>query len=81
MQVYATDRVASIVTPVRELKGFAQVTLAAGETATVRIPLPVDTLSIVTPEEKTVLEPGEFEIQAGHDSRPGSLLMAVLTVE
>jgi len=81
VQVYATDRVASIVTPVRELKGFAQVTLAAGETATVRIPLPVDTLSIVTPEEKTVLEPGEFEIQAGHDSRPGSLLMAVLTVE
>jgi beta-glucosidase len=81
VQVYAADRAASIVTPVRELKGFAQVAIPAGKTVTVTVPIPVDTLSIVTPDERTVLEPGEFEIQAGHDSRPESLLTAVLTVE
>jgi beta-glucosidase len=81
VQVYAADRLASIVTPVQELKAFAQVSIRAGETATVRIPLPVDSLSIVTPDEKTVLEPGEFEIRAGHDSRAGSLIATTLTVE
>lgn len=80
VQVYATDRVASIVRPVRELKAFSKVALAAGETATVSIPLPVDSLALVAPDERTVLESGEFEIQAGHDSRSGSLLTAVLAV-
>ena len=80
VQVYAADRVASIVTPVRELKGFAQAEIPAGKTVSVSVQLDVDSLSIVTPEEKTVLEPGEFEIQAGHDSREESLLKAVLTV-
>ena len=81
VQVYATDRVASIITPVRELKGFTQVAIPAGKTVTVSVPIPVDSLSIVTPDEKTVLESGEFDIQAGHDSRTESLLFATLTVE
>ncbi|HPS44642.1 MAG TPA: fibronectin type III-like domain-contianing protein [Treponemataceae bacterium] len=81
MQVYATDRVASIVTPVRTLKGFVQVTIPAGATVTASVQLSVSDLSIITPDERTVLEPGEFEIQAGHDSRSESLLTAVLTVE
>lgn len=81
VQVYATDRVASIVTPVRTLKGFVQVTIPAGATVTASVPLSVSDLSIITPDERTVLEPGEFEIQAGHDSRPESLISAVLTVE
>jgi beta-glucosidase len=80
VQVYATDRVASIVRPVRELKAFAKVSIDAGETSTVSIPLPVDALALVAPDERTVLESGEFEIQAGHDSRSGSLLAAVITV-
>lgn len=81
VQVYATDRVASIITPVRELKGFTQVAIPAGKTVTVSVPIPVDSLSIVTPDEKTVLESGEFDIQAGHDSRTESLLFATLTIE
>ena len=80
VQVYMMDRVASIVRPVRELKAFAKIAIAAGETATVAIPLPVDSLALVTSDERTVLESGEFEIQAGHDSRSGSLITAVLTV-
>jgi len=40
----------------------------------------VDSLSLVTQDEKRVLESGEFEIQAGHDSRPESLVTRILTV-
>jgi len=80
VQVYATDLVASVTRPVRELKGFNQVTIASGATVTVSIPLAVDSLSLVNADEKSVLEAGEFEIQAGHDSRKGNLLVAMLTV-
>jgi len=80
VQLYVSDLVASIVTPVRELKGFARVSVPAGKTVTVRIPLPTDSLSLVNAEEKRVLEPGDFLILAGHDSRPQSLLEARLTV-
>ncbi len=81
VQVYARDRIASIVTPVRQLRAFSQVTVPAGKTVTVSIPLEVDSLALVAPDERTILERGEFEIQAGHDSRDGSLLVAVLTVD
>lgn len=80
IQIYVTDRVSSVVTPVLELKAFAQIELKAGETATAAIPLNVDSLSLVTQDEKTILEKGEFEIRAGHDSRMESLLMTVLTI-
>lgn len=80
VQVYVTDRVSSVVTPVLELKAFAQIELKAGERATVTIPLAVDSLSLVTQDEKAILEKGEFEIRAGHDSRMKSLLMTMLTI-
>jgi len=80
VQVYAADRLSSVVTPVRELKAFRKATIAAGKTVTVSVPLEVDSLSLITADEKRVLESGEFEIQAGHDSRPASLLARILTV-
>jgi len=81
VQVYVRDRIASIVTPVRQLRAFSQVTVPAGKTVAVSIPLEVDSLALVAPDERTILESGEFEIQAGHDSRGDSLLTAVLTVD
>lgn len=80
VQVYVSDLVASIVTPVRELKAFARALIPAGKTVTVSVPLEIDSLSLVNAEEKRVLEPGTFEILAGHDSRLPSLLKATLTV-
>ncbi len=80
VQVYAADRIASVVTPIRELKAFRQVLIGAGQTVTVQIPLDVDSLSLITQDEKQVLESGEFEIQAGHDSRSESLITRILTV-
>jgi len=80
VQVYAKDLVASVARPVRELKGFSQVPIASGATVTVSISLPVDSLSLINADGKTVLEAGVFEIQAGHDSRKESLIGAILTV-
>lgn len=80
VQLYANDLVASVARPVRELKGFSQIQITAGATVTVCIPLAVDSLSLVNADEKTVLEAGDFEILAGHDSRKESLLAVVLTV-
>lgn len=80
VQVYAHDRVASIVRPVLELKAFAKVRVKAGETVTAIIPLAVDSLSFVGADGRRALEAGEFDIRAGHDSRDASLLTAVLTV-
>jgi len=80
VQVYASDLVASVTRPMRELKGFIQAEIAAGATVTVSVPLAVDSLSLVNADGKTVLEAGVFEIQAGHDSRKKSLISAVLTV-
>lgn len=81
VQVYAADLVASVVTPVRELKAFKKVTVPAGSALEVEIPLEVSTLSVVTADERVVVEPGDFEILVGRDSRPESLRAALLTVE
>lgn len=80
VQVYSRDEVASIVTPVRELRAFKKVTVKAGETLSVTIPLPVSSLSLVNASGKRVVESGEFIIEAGHDSRTESLISAKLTV-
>jgi beta-glucosidase len=80
VQLYVNDVVSSVVTPVRQLKGFVKTEIRSGETKTVEIRLPVGELYIVDENENQVVEPGEFEILVGPDSRPESLLKAVLTV-
>ena len=78
VQLYVTDRIASLVRPVRELKGFARAHVRAGESAEVSIQLDWTALTLVDQHGRTILEPGEFDIQAGHDSRAKSLVSAVL---
>ncbi len=80
IQVYVSDLIASVVTPVYELKAFAQEEVKAGETITVTIPLAVKTLTVVNQDEKTVVEKGDFEIRVGHDSRAESHLVTRVTV-
>ncbi len=81
VQLYINDKVSSVMTPEKELKGFERVFLKAGETKTVSINLSISDLAIVTPEEKYVVEAGEFEIMVGSDSRDSSLLKGILVVE
>ena len=56
--------------PVRELKGFAKVQLAPGETKTVAIPLGERAFEFFDPEKKKwTLAPGTFDVFIGASSR------------
>ena len=67
-QLYVRDKLASVVRPVKELKGFGRVTLQPGETASVNFRVPTDMLGFTGMDGKRVVEPGEFEIMVGASS-------------
>lgn len=68
VQVYVHDQAASVTRPIKELKGFERVTLAPGETKTVRISLGPDAFTLWNLDMKEVVEPGLFNIMVGPDS-------------
>ena len=63
------DCQASIVRPVKELKGFARVSLVPGTRRRVVFALPVDMLSFIADGTTRIVEPGAFEIMIGRSSR------------
>ncbi|HVS98375.1 MAG TPA: glycoside hydrolase family 3 N-terminal domain-containing protein [Puia sp.] len=65
VQLYVTDKVSSVATPVRQLRRFEKVFIKAGESATVRFDLPIAELALYNADMKKVVEPGEFELQVG----------------
>lgn len=68
VQLYVTDKVASVVTPNKELKGFSKVALKAGEEKTVKIDIDVSTLGVWNTRNKYVVEKGEFLVAVGDSS-------------
>ena len=68
VQLYIRDMVASVVRPVKELKGFQKIFLKKGETKTVKFIITVDDLKFYDNELKYDWEPGEFEIMIGTNS-------------
>jgi beta-glucosidase len=68
VQLYVHKRVASVTRPIRELRGFARVTLAPGETRSVRFPLEAAALAFYDREKKRVVEPGAFDVMVGGSS-------------
>lgn len=68
VQLYVADKVASMVRPVKELKGFKKVPIKRGETQRVEFDLQVRDLGFYTNSMKYVVEPGEFEIMVGPNS-------------
>jgi beta-glucosidase len=70
VQVYVADKQASVIRPVRELKGFAKVFLAPGETKTVSVTLDKRAFAFWSTLAKAwVVEAGEFELSVGSSSR------------
>jgi beta-glucosidase len=67
-QLYARDLLASVVRPVKELKAFGRIEIAAGESARVGFALPADVLSFTGLEGRRIVEPGEVELQVGASS-------------
>ncbi len=74
VQLFVTDRVASVTPSVRRLRGFKKIPLAAGASQTVSFTLKASDLAFVGLANEWVTEPGEFDVQVGE-------LKAVLVVE
>ena len=68
VQLYLNDKVSSVTTPVKELKGFKKIELKPGESKSVEFEIDYDALSLWNQQMKKVVEPGEFEIMIGSSS-------------
>ena len=71
VQLYINDAVASIVRPVKELKGFELVTLKKGETKTIQFTLNNSDLGFYDNNGNFLLEPGVFNVMVGWNSNEG----------
>ena len=80
VQAYVGDLVTSYSWTDRELKAFRRVELQPGESATVTFNIPVADCTIVDPDARRIVEPGEFELLIGHSSRREDLKRATFTV-
>ncbi|WP_312225268.1 beta-glucosidase BglX [Stutzerimonas nitrititolerans] len=69
VQLYIHDLAASVVRPVKELKGFRKVWLKAGEEQQVRFSVGENELKFVDAQLRQVAETGMFEVQVGLDSQ------------
>jgi beta-glucosidase len=61
-QLYVHDRVASRTRPIRQLKGFAKLALAPGETAQIRFTLTRADLTFPGADLSPTVEPGTFDL-------------------
>jgi beta-glucosidase len=68
VQLYLHDLVSSVTRPVKELKGFKRVTLAAGQTTAVQFTLGPEDFALWDLNMKHVVEPGAFEVMVGDNS-------------
>lgn len=69
VQLYIHDLAASLVRPVKELKGFRKVWLKAGEQRQVRFSIDESDLKFFDAQLRHVAEAGTFEVQVGLDSQ------------
>jgi beta-glucosidase len=67
-QLYLHDEFASVVKPVKELKGFEMVELKAGETKTITFTLTDAELGFYNNQNEFVVEPGTFKVMVGGNS-------------
>ena len=69
VQLYVHDVYASIARPVKELKAYRRIELKPGETKTVRLSVSADDLGYYMGDGTKRVEPGDFEVFVGGNSR------------
>jgi beta-xylosidase len=69
IQLYIRDLCASLVRPVRELKGFKRLTLEKGEAKRITFTLPIDMLNFTVNGNERIVEPGVFDLFLGSSSK------------
>jgi beta-glucosidase len=76
VQAYISDLTTSVTWAEQELKGFTQVEVLPGESLDVRLSIPASQCSLVTADNRRVVEPGEFALRVGPSSRREQQLSA-----
>lgn len=79
VQLYTSERAASVTRPVRELKGFRKVRIAPGASTVVEFTLTADDLQFIGRDMKPVVEPGEFDLWVAPSAASGIRKRFVLT--
>ncbi len=67
--LYSSDLVASLVPDNRRLRDFTKISLAPGETKTVKFELPAKKLAFVNTDGKWTLEEGDFILKVGDQTQ------------
>jgi len=68
VQLYIRDRISSVVTPVKQLKGFSKVKIEPGERKTVTFSLTDKELQLLDENLVWKVEPGDFDVMIGASS-------------
>ncbi|GCB43208.1 glycoside hydrolase family 3 N-terminal domain-containing protein [Streptomyces sp. NL15-2K] len=76
VQAYISDLTTSVTWAEQELKAFTQVEIPPGESLDVHIGVPAVQCSLVTADNRRVVEPGEFALRVGPSSRREQQLSA-----
>ncbi|MBI2262403.1 MAG: glycoside hydrolase family 3 C-terminal domain-containing protein [Caulobacterales bacterium] len=79
VQLYIRDRAASITQPARLLKGFRRVTVPAGGSIEVSLPLTFADLLFLGPDLTPTVEPGVFDVWLSPDAQAGEAASFTLT--
>jgi len=69
VQLYINDVYSSVTTPSKTLKGFKRIFIKKGETQKVEFTLTPSELAIWNRDMKKVVEPGDFEVMVGGNSK------------
>ena len=69
VQLYIRDLVSSVTRPIMELKGFARIALAPGESTTVSFTVGREHLKMLDRDMKWIVEPGVFRVMIGSSSK------------
>ncbi|MBO0477625.1 beta-glucosidase BglX [Vagococcus sp. DIV0080] len=78
VQLYVRDLVGKTARPLKELKGFTQVALAGNERKEITLSLAVKDLAYVHPDLTWSVDPGEFHIMVGPNSRELDLVKTLV---
>ncbi len=68
VQLYINDKVASMMRPIKELKGFKKILINKGEKVSVKFELGYEELGFYLSNGEYTVEPGEFSVYIGKNS-------------
>ncbi|MGN6164504.1 MAG: glycoside hydrolase family 3 N-terminal domain-containing protein [Flavisolibacter sp.] len=81
VQLYIQDPVASVVRPLKELKGFQKIALNPDESKTIQFTIGTDMLSFYNEDLQWTAEPGEFKLMIGAASDDIRLQTAIRLIK